>query len=157
MGERRIRAEAEAVEEIYLPGGGRGRFEVALQAVAVTEPSDILDVKVTPAKIVAKPGSEVTLNVEVVRRKDYDKPVTIDAILRHLGGVHASGLPTGVTVDAKSKTLLGTGSKGTIVLKIPANATPVKDVPICVMANVSINFVVKVHYASAVIPLSIEP
>ena len=31
------------IQEIYSPGGGRGRFDVNLQTVAVTEPSDILE------------------------------------------------------------------------------------------------------------------
>src|SRR5262249_1890082 len=35
-------------EEIYLPGGGRGRFEAQMHAVAVTEASDILKVEVSP-------------------------------------------------------------------------------------------------------------
>src|SRR6266851_5578419 len=36
-------------EEIYFPGGGRGVFDVRLQSVAVTNPSDILKVNVQPA------------------------------------------------------------------------------------------------------------
>src|SRR5262249_59796997 len=45
-------------EEIYLPGGGRGRFEAQMHAVAVTEASDILKVNVSPIAITLKPGQE---------------------------------------------------------------------------------------------------
>ena len=47
---------AVAVEEIYLPGGGRGRFDVGLQAVAVTGPSDILEVQVKTRQAGAEAG-----------------------------------------------------------------------------------------------------
>src|SRR5205823_4842346 len=52
-------------EEIYLPGGGRGRFDVSLQAVAVTGPSDIERVDVKPREVVLKPGGEVRLDVTI--------------------------------------------------------------------------------------------
>src|SRR5262249_27699115 len=44
--EETLNRVAAANQEIYLPGGGRGRFDVALHTVAVTEPSDILKVEV---------------------------------------------------------------------------------------------------------------
>ncbi len=57
------------------------------------------------------------------RRADYDKGVSLDVLLQHLGSVFGNPLPPGVTiVPGKSKTLLGTGSKGYIVLKAAANA-----------------------------------
>lgn len=147
---------ATSVEEIYLPGGGRGRFDVGMQAVAVTGPSDLLDVKVKPTRITLKPGQEVTIDVEVKRQADYDKPVTLDVLLRHLGGKFGDPLPPGVTmVDGKSKTLLGTGSTGTIVLKAAPDAAACTDVPICVQGYVPVNFVVKIGYASAPILLSV--
>jgi hypothetical protein len=149
--------KAMAVEEIYLPGGGRGRFDARLQAVAVTGPSDILDVQVKPDKLVLKPGEEVKLEVTIKRRPDYQKDVSLDIPLRHLGGTFASPLPPGVTlVDGKSKTLLGTGNVGYVTLKADATAAPIDDVPICVLAHVSINFVVKISYASAPILVSIR-
>jgi hypothetical protein len=147
---------ATSVEEIYLPGGGRGRFDVRMQAVAVTAPSDILEVNVSANKIVLKPGQETKINVTLKRRADYDKTVTLDVLLRHLGGVHGNPLPPGVTVvGGKSKTLLGKGNSGTIVLKAAANAAECADVPLCVQAFVPINFVVKIGYASEPILLSV--
>jgi hypothetical protein len=144
-------------EEIYLPGGGRGRFDVTMQTVAVTDPSDILKVEVSPQTITLKPGQEVRIDVTIRRRPDYDKGVSLDVLLRHLGGVHGNPLPPGVSIDDnKSKTLLGTGNKGSVVLKAAANAEPVENVPISVLAHVSVNFVVKISYSSPPIWLNIR-
>lgn len=144
-------------QEIYFPGGGRGRFDVGMQTVAVTDPSDILKVEVTPAVVELKPGQEIRVDVTIHRRKDYDKAVTLDVMLRHLGGVFGNPLPPGVTlVEAKSKTLLGTASKGHIVLWADPKAAPIENVPISVLANVSINFVVKVSYSSPPIPVTVQ-
>jgi hypothetical protein len=149
---------ATAVEEIYFPGGGRGRFDVRMQAVAVTQTSDILRVQVQPQRITLKPGQEVTLSVTVERSPRYaGKPVTLDVFLRHLGAVYGNPLPPGVTlVEGKSKTLLGTGDQGTITLRAAPDAPPCTDVPIAVQAFVPINFVVKIGYASAAILLTVE-
>jgi hypothetical protein len=144
-------------QEIYLPGGGRGRFDVNLQTVAVTAPSDICKVEVSTTNITMKPGEEVKIEVTVQRRGDYDKGVFLDILLQHLGSVFGNPLPPGVTiVPGKSKTLLGGSSKGYITLKAAANAEPLENVPISVIANVSVNFVVKVHYSSAPILISIK-
>lgn len=156
--EEAIARSATPNEEIYLPGGGRGRFDVHLQAVAVTGPSDILTVEVKPDVVTLKPGEEVRLDVTIQRRPEYDKDVTIDVVLSHLGGVFGNPLPPGVTVvDGKSKTALRAGAnQGHIVLKAAPTAAPIDNVPISVLAHVSINFVVKVSYASAPIPVSVH-
>src|SRR5262249_18834307 len=144
-------------QEIYFPGGGRGRFDVALHTVAVTEPSDILEVEIDRKEITLRPGEEVKVEVTIKRRADYDKAVSLDVLLRHLGQVFGNPLPPGVTlVEGKSKTLLGTGNTGHIVLKAATDAAPADRVPVCVMAHVSINFVVKVSYSSAPLLLSVQ-
>lgn len=128
-----------------------------MQAVGVTGPSDVMQVKVKQNKVTLKPGQEVKIEVEVVRRADYTKNLTLDVILRHLGGIHGNPLPPGVTmVDGKSKTLLGTGNTGHIVLKAAANAEECTDVPICVQAYVPINFVVKIGYSSEPILVTVK-
>ena len=143
-------------QEIYSPGGGRARFDVNLQSVAITDPSDILKVEVTPSVVALKPGGEVRLDITVHRRPDYDKSVSLDILLRHLGTVYGNPLPPGVTIDAaKSKTLLGTSSTGHIVLKAAPDAAPIENVPISVLTHVSVNFVVKVSYSSPVLLLSV--
>src|SRR5262249_32371661 len=80
---------ATSNEEIYMPGGGRGRFDVNLQSVAVTGPSDILKVDVSPQTITLKPGQEIKIEAEVQRRADYDKSVSLDVKLQHLTTVMA--------------------------------------------------------------------
>ena len=152
-----ITREAVAVEEIYLPGGGRGRFDAGMQAVAVTTPSDVAEVRVSKNRVVLKPGEEVKIDVQVARGPGYDKALTLDVPLRHLGQVHGNPLPPGVTmVDGKSKTLLGTGNVGHIVLKADAAAAECEDVPVCVQSFVAINFVVKIGYCSEVIWFSVK-
>ena len=144
-------------EEVYVPGGGRGKFDVNLQTIAVTTPSDILKVEVDKTNVVLKPGEEVKIDVTVHRRSDYDKSVTLDILLQHLGAVMGNPLPPGVTiVPGKSKTLLGTASKGHITLKAAPNAEPIENVPISVLTNVSINFVVKLHYSSPPILVTVR-
>ena len=74
-------------------------------------------------RITLKPGEEVKIDVELLRAPHYDKGVTLDVLLRHLGQVYGNPLPPGVTMlDGKSKTLVGTGSAGHIVLKADATA-----------------------------------
>lgn len=148
---------ATPAEEIYMPGGGRGTFNVVMNAVAVTGPSDVLKVKVNKNRITLKPGEEVKIDVEVIRRPDYDKGMTLDVLLQHLGSVFGNPLPPGLTMEGgKSKTLLGTGSAGHIVLKAAPTAAECTDVPICVQAYVPINFVVKIGYASEPIFITIR-
>ena len=144
-------------QEIYSPGGGRARFDVNLQTAAITDTSDIMKVQVSADKISLKPGEEIRIDVALQRRPDYDKDVSLDIHLQHLGSIFGNPLPPGVTIVAgKSKTLLGKTSKGHIVLKAAANAAPIDNVPICVLAHVSINFVVKVSYASPPMWVSVK-
>jgi len=149
--------EATANQEIYFPGGGRGRFDVAMLTVAVTEPSDLKAINVAPAELKLKPGDEVKLDVTVERRPGFDKPVQLDLIFRHLNTQFGNPLPPGVTiVEGKSKTLLGTASTGHVVLKVDPKAAPIDKVPICVLGHTSINFVVKMVYSSKPVLLTIE-
>ncbi|MGF1582124.1 MAG: pre-peptidase [Gemmataceae bacterium] len=148
--------ESTPNQELYFPGGGRGTLDVNMQTVVVTDPSDILNVKLDKDKVSLKPGQEVKIDFTIERNPNYTKNVTADVLLRHLGRVYGNPLPPGVTIIAgKSKTLLGKGTKGHIVLKAAANAAPIEDVPVAILANVSINFVVKIAYSSPVLRLSI--
>ncbi len=150
--------EATPEEEIYLPGGGRGRFAVETLALTVTNPSDIA-VEAVPREVVVAPGETAAVDVTIKRNPAYEKPVNLAVVLQHLGGIHANPLPRGVTVkEAGSKTLLGaTETKGKIILQAAPNAPACDKVPIAVMGHVSINFVVKTAYASAPILVSVRP
>ncbi len=109
---------SQALEEIYLPGGGRGRYPVETLALAVTDPSDIT-VEAKPSEIVLAPGESLPVDVTVTRNPRYQQPVNLAVVLQHLGGVHANPLPPGVTLkEAGSKTLLGPKeTKGRIILQ----------------------------------------
>jgi hypothetical protein len=144
-------------QEIYSPGGGRAKFNVDLQTIAITDTSDILKVDASTTTISLKPGEEIKIDVSLQRRQDYEKDVSLDIFLQHLGSIFGNPLPPGVTiVEGKCKTLLGKTSKGHFVLKCAPNARPIENVPICVLAHVSINFVVKVSYASPPIWVSVK-
>ncbi len=150
--------QAKPLEEIYLPGGGRGHFPVETLALAVTDPSDVA-VEVTPREIVLAAGGSATLDVTVTRHSRYDQGVNLAIVLQHLGGVHGNPLPPGVTVkEAGGKTLLGPKeTKGKIILQATPTAAACEKVPIAVMGHVSINFVVKTAYASAPVLVTVRP
>jgi hypothetical protein len=149
--------DATPEQEIYLPGGGRGRFPVETLAVTVTDPPDVM-VEAAPAEISLVPGESASLDVTVRRNAAYTKPVNLAIQLQHLGGIHADPLPPGVTVnESGSKTLLGPkDTTGKIVLQASSNAPVCEKVPIAVMGHVSINFVVKTAYASAPVLVSVR-
>jgi Bacterial pre-peptidase C-terminal domain len=149
---------ANPVEEIYLPGGGRGHFPVETLALAVTDPSDVA-VEASPREVVLAPGETTTLEVTVTRHPPYAQGVNLAIVLQHLGGVHGNPLPPGITVkEAGSKTLLGPKeTKGKIILQAALTAPACDRVPIAVMGHVSINFVVKTAYSSAPILVSVRP
>ncbi len=145
-----LTAVAQPMQEIYMPGGGRSHYPVSMHTVAVGQPSDIRDVKLSLSEITLKPGESVKVDVELLRADGFDKNVTLDVLYQHLSSIFANTLPAGVTIDAKnSQTLLtGTNSKGSLTLTAAKDATPIDRQQCCVMANVSINFVMKATYSS---------
>lgn len=155
---RELRAEALPLQETYLPGGGRGLYPVELHTCSVGEPMDILSVKISPADVRLKPGGSQTVQVSIERAAGFEQNVTLDVMSRHLGSIYGSSLPAGVKLDdKKSKTLLnGKLSQGSIVLVADADAKPVEKQVVPVIANVSINFVMKMSYAAPPLTLSVE-
>ncbi len=150
-------ADAQPMQETYMPGGGRSHWPVAMHTVAIGEPADILDVKLSTYDITLKPGESAKIDVEIVRSEGFDKNVTLDMLFQHLSSKYAITLPEGVTIDGKnSQTLLtGKNSKGAITLTAAATAPKVKQQQCCIMANVSINFVMKATYSSKPILITI--
>lgn len=152
-----ITRTATPLQEIYFPGGGLGQIPVNTLTAAVTEEPDIV-IDVEPKNVTVAPGGTVKIDVTLKRRADYTKGVSLDVMLRHLGGVHANPLPPGVTLDeGASKVLLGDNeTKGVIVLKIAPDAPPIENAPLTVIGQVSINFVVKANHSSAPIGLTVR-
>ncbi|MCA9177021.1 MAG: hypothetical protein KDB14_21175 [Planctomycetales bacterium] len=148
--EHTFETAATSYQETYQPGGGRGHYPVELHTVSVGAPGDILGVKLGQYEVNLKPGESATVEVELVRAGGFDKNVSLDVIYKHLSSVYGDTLPEGVTLDAgASKTLLTKGAtKGQIVLKADPKAAPVEKQQIVVMANVSLNFVMKASYCS---------
>lgn len=154
-----ISVAATIYQEIYQPGGGRGHWPVATHSVSIGTPADILSVNVTPQEVSLKPGESVTLDVELQRAPGFDKNVLLEVAYKHLNSVFGDPLPKGVTVDATASNTLLTGgaTKGKITLKAAPDAVHAEKVTFAVMANVSINFVMKTTYASSPIVLTIAP
>ena len=149
---------ASPLQEIYLPGGGRGHFPVQTLALAVTDPSDIT-VDAAPREIVLKPGASAPLEVTITRNPRFEQAVNLAVVLQHLGGIHGNPLPRGVKVrQAGSKTLLGPKeTRGKLIIEADANAPACEKIPIAVMGHISINFVVKTAFCSQPILVTVKP
>ena len=130
-----------------------------MHTVAVAEPSDILAVTLSEYEVRLKPGESKQIGVTIQRAEGFDKNVTLDVEYKHLNSVFGNALPEGVTVDsASSKTLLTAGAtEGSITLKAADNAVAAEGQVTTVMANVSLNFVMKASYASRPLLVTVEP
>jgi hypothetical protein len=153
-----LSAAAQPLQEIYLPGGGRGHWQVDMHTVAVAAPSDIRKVKLSTYEVSLKPGQSQKIDIEIERAPDFKANVTLDVLFQHLNSVYGNCLPEGVTMDAKnSKTLLTGGqTQGHITLTAAGNAPPVEKQQLAVMANVSINFVMKATYSAEPLLVTVQ-
>jgi hypothetical protein len=145
-----LSAVALPMQEIYLPGGGRGHMPVEQHAVAVGEAGDLRAVKLSTNTITLKPGTSVRVDVTIERAPGFTDNVLLDPKFDHLNRIFGDTLPPGVDIDAKaSKTLLnGSETHGYLTFRALPTAKPVEKRPVSVMANVSINFVMKETYSS---------
>lgn len=153
-----LSAIATPYQEIYQPGGGRGHWPVSLHTIAVGEPSDIREVKLSEYDVRLKPGESKKIEVAIVRAPGFDKNVQLDLQYRHLSSTYADTLPPGVTLDARtSKTVLnGKATTGTITLTADPKAAKVEKQQVAVMANISLNFVMKATYSSRPLLVTVE-
>jgi len=151
-------AVAQPYQEYYSPGGGRGHYPVESHVVSVGAPADILAVKLSDTDIHLKPGESKKISVTLERNKDANQNVTLDMLYKHLDSVYANSLPEGVTIDGnQSKTLLtGNTSEGFITLKADKTAPPCEKQLGVVMANFSLNFVMKSTYSSPPVFVTVE-
>jgi hypothetical protein len=154
-----VTARAIAQQETYMPGGGRSHWLVDLHTVSVAAPNDLRGVKLSASEVALKPGESKRIDVHIDRAEGFDKNVTLDLLFRHLGSVFGDTLPAGVTIDTKnSQTLLtGKDSDGYITLVADAKAAPIERRQVSVMANVSLNFVMKATYSSAPLYVTVAP
>lgn len=154
-----ITARAVPQQETYMPGGGRSHWPVDLHTVSVGASSDLRGVTLSDYDITLKPGESKRIDVRIDRAEGFSQNVTLDLLFRHLGSVFGDTLPAGVTIDAKnSKTLLtGKESDGYITLTADAKAAPIERRQVAVMANVSLNFVMKATYSSPPLFVTVAP
>jgi hypothetical protein len=152
-----LTATARPLQEVYMPGGGRYHWPVETHAVSVGDPLDLKSVKISPTTVTVKPGEAKRIDITIDRSTGFKAPVTLDVVYQHLGSIYGSSLPPGVAVDEKaSQTVLsGDQSKGWITLRAAADAKPVTDQQVPVMALVSINFVMKFTYCSEPLRVSV--
>jgi hypothetical protein len=152
-----LTATARPLQEFYSPGGGRGHYPAIMHTVSVGDPLDIKAVHISPKSVTLKPGESKKVEITIERAQGFTATVTLAAAYQHLGQIFGDSLPPGVTVDERaSQTLLtGTQSKGSIVLKAAADAKPVKDQQVALMAHVSINFVMKFTYCGEPLCISV--
>jgi hypothetical protein len=148
--QRQLSSAATVYQETYQPGGGRGHWPVDGHVISVGKPGDVRKVTLSTHELDLKPGESASIDVEIERAEGFDKNVTLEVTYKHLNTVYGDPLPEGVSVDkAASKVLLtGGATKGKITLTAAANAQLADRQVFTVMANVSINFVMKATYAS---------
>lgn len=142
--------EATVLQEIYLPGGGRGHWPVEMHTVGVGAPNDLVSIKLDNREVKLKPGEKQKITVTIERKAGFEQNVSLDVLYQHLGNVFGTTLPRGVTVEAaESKTLLdGKTTEGFITLKAADTAPPVEKTLVPVLAHVSLNFVMKTTFVA---------
>ena len=150
--------EATPYQETYNPGGGRVHWPAEQHMVNVGAPNDLLAVTISETDIRLKPGESKKVAITVQRAPEMKANVVLDLTFNHLEQIFASSLPDGISIDSgNSKTLLSNGAtEGYITIKADKAAPPVEKQLTCVMANLSINFVMKATYASAPLWISVD-
>lgn len=154
-----LAADATAMQETYMPGGGRGHYPVDMHTLSIGPPLDILSVKLNTYAVKLKPGESAEIEITIERAEGFTENVSLDCMMRHLNRVYGSTLPKGVTIDDKaSKTVLRKDEcVGKITLKADPKAEPAEEYLVPVMAQTSINFVMKLCYSSHGLRVSVLP
>jgi hypothetical protein len=159
-----VEVDALAHQETYMPGGGRNHFPVKVHTVSVQVPSDIQSLTLSTQEITLKPGESARIDVEIVRAEGFDKNVSLDVLFKHLSSVWGDTLPKGIKLDDKNSKILITGkeTQGHITLVADDKIENVERQQVSVMANISLNFVMKATYSSlplfiTTVPKEVEP
>ncbi len=143
-------ATAHPMQEIYMPGGGRSHYWVDQRhrrgGSQLGRPGG--EGQYGPCR--ARMGGSTKVDVEIVRAPEFKQNVTLDVLFQHLSQKFGDTLPPGVTIDAKKSSTLPTSgaTKGHLMLVAAKDAAAVERQLCSVMANVSINFVMKATTSS---------
>lgn len=159
-----VEVDALSHQETYMPGGGRNHFPVKVHTVSVQMPSDIQSLKLSTYEITLRPGDAVRIDIEIIRADGFDKNISLDVLFKHLSSIWGDTLPKGVTLDGSKSKILITGkeTKGHITLVADDKIEKVGRQQVSVMANISLNFVMKATYSSlplfiTTVPNEVEP
>lgn len=153
-----LTAVASPWQETYMPGGGRGHYPVDTLFASVARPLDVVKVSVSPTDVVLKPGESKKLEIGIERGEGFDKNITLDLIYRHLASPFGDSLPKGVTIDEKQSKMLLTAKdvKGYITITAAKDAPAADKQLVPVMAQVSVNFVMKMSYCGAPLRVTVD-
>lgn len=143
--------------ELMVDGGARYLIPVDDHIVAPVDTLDVKSVRFKPGEITLKPGEMKKIEVSIERRPGFQEPVTLSVISGMHVWVYGNCLPEGVTLDPSSQLRL-TGSQltGTLVLKAAPNARPVQRQLVPIMAEVSVNFPLRMYYGGEPFWLTVE-
>lgn len=152
-----LSAVASVYQEMYQPGGGRGHWPADVHTVSVTEPTDVLAVKLSEHDLVLKPGESKKIEVTIERAEGFDKNVSLDMRFFHLSEF-CNTFPPGVKFDEgeSSKLITGKNVTGHVVVTAAADAGEVDRQLIPVTANVSLNFVMKTSFCAEPLWISVK-
>lgn len=153
-----LTAVAVPFQELRRDGGARYMTPVEMHTVSVANVLDLKNVRISPAILSLKPGESQTVEVSFDRSPEFKEAVTLTGMHYQHVWVFGRCLPPGVTVDESASKLRvpGDQNKGTIVLKVAADAKPAEPRLVPLMANVAINFTLKMIYSSDPLTVRVE-
>ncbi len=153
----KITAVAVPYQELRRDGGARYMTPVEMHTVGVADVLDLKRVRANETKLALKPGEKRTVQVTLERSAGFTEPVTLTAIHSQHVWVFGRCLPAGVTVEENESKLRLTGNdvQGTIVLNVAKDAKPSPPRLTPLMANVAINFSLKMIYTGDPVEVSI--
>lgn len=130
---------------------------VEMHTVGIADALDLKKVEASETTLSLKPGDVKVVQVKFERVGDFKEPVSLTAIQMQHVWVFGRCLPAGVTVDESASKLrvVGNEVQGSVVLKVAADAKPAEPRLIPLMANVAINFSIKMIYCTDPILFSI--
>jgi len=140
-------------------GGGSAqlRWPCKTQVVGITQPLDLVRVDSSVDEITLEPGGQAEFSVRIDRQEGNSDPVTL--AMRHMYYTNSCGdqLPPGVTLSADSKTQLKANeTEAKFILEASADALPVSNLPIAVMARLYVTYNISTNYASTPISLTVR-
>ena len=157
----RSRRSRSRLQEYYSPGGGRGNYPVDLHTVVGRRPDGhSRRARQHDRRCNLKPGASQKIDVTIERAPGFKGNVTLDVLFQHLEQPVRQQPAEGSdrsTAPTARRCLTGEETKGFITLNAAADAPPVEKQLIPVMAHVSINFVMKLTFASEPVFVSIGP